>query len=148
MMRQTKLVKVGWVSLAAFLICGCVGKKPDDDVALIKQMLVRFERGINLNSESVLDSSMLDRKQRISSQLLDSLNLEKELERVRIVKKSFVIVKDSAEVKLRLSLEYLTDEREAEQIEKPLKLFLHKKRSKWKIQSFVTAWDEGDSLKK
>jgi hypothetical protein len=79
---------------------------------------------------------------------LDSLNLKKELEHIRIVKRSFVIVKDSAEVKLRLSLEYLTDEREAEEIEKPLKLFLHKKRGKWEIQSFTTAWDEDNSSKK
>jgi len=122
----------------ALLICGCVGKKPDDDVALIKQLLAKFERGVNQRSETVLDSITQDKNQNISSQILDSLFLGEKLDGARIAKKSFVIVKDSAEVRLRLGLssEYATDKEKSKQVEKPLKLFLNKKRGKWKIQSF------------
>ena len=143
MNRPRYFFKVAWSSFVALLICGCVGKRPDDDVALIKQLLVKFEKGINQRSETVLDSITQNKKQNISSQLLDSLSLRKKLEGARIVKKSFVIVRDSAEVKLRLSLEYATDdEEEPEQIEQPLELFLRKKRGKWKIQGFGMVWDE------
>jgi len=130
----------------ALLICGCVGKKPDDDVALIKELLAKFERGVNLKSEVVLDSITQDKKQGISSRLLDSLFLGEKLDRARIAKKSFVIVKDSAEVSLRLRLglssEYATDEEKSKQIEKPLKLFLDKKRGRWRIKSFSMGADE------
>lgn len=138
MNRQRYFFKVAWSCFVALLICGCVGKRPDDDVALIKQLLVKFERGVNQRSETVLDSIMQDKKKDLSSQILDSLSLGQKLKGVRIAKKSFVIVKDSAEVRLRLRLssEYATDEEKPNQIEKPLKLFLNKKRGKWKIQSF------------
>jgi hypothetical protein len=134
--KQRYFFQVAWSSFVALLICGCVGKRPDDDVALIKQLLVQFERGVNQRSETVLDSIMQDKKKDSSSQILDSLSLGQKLKGVRIAKKSFVIVRDSAEVKLRLSSEYATDEEKPNQIEKPLKLFLNKKRGKWKIQSF------------
>jgi len=124
------------------LICGCVGKRPDDDVALIKQVLVKFERGMNQGSETVLDSITLSNKQDISSRLLDSLSLGKKLEGARITSKMFVIVRDSAEVRLKLSLAYSTGEKESLQVEKPLKLFLYKKRGKWKIQSFGMVWNK------
>lgn len=136
MNRQRYFFKVAWSSFVALLICGCVGKRPDDDVALIKQLLAQFERGVNQRNETVLDSIMQDKKKDLSSQILDSLSLGQKLKGVRIAKKSFVIVKDSAEVRLRLSSEYATEEQEPNQIEKPLKLFLNKKRGKWKIQSF------------
>lgn len=126
------------------MICGCVGKKPDDDVALIKQLLAKFERGVNQRSKTVLDSITQDKKQNIASRLLDSLSLGKELEGAWITKKSFVIVKDSAEVRLRLGLssEYATEEEKPKQIEKQLKLFLNKKRGKWRIQNFSMVSDE------
>jgi len=91
----------------------------------------------------VIDSVVLDKKQNISSQILDDLDLRREFEGARIASKSFVIVGDSAEVRLTLSLEYRTDQGEPQQIQKPLKLYLNKKRGKWKIKSFSTAKDEG-----
>ena len=130
----------------ALMICSCVGKKPDDDVALIKQLLAKFERGVNQRSKTVLDSITQDKKQNIASQLLDSLSLGKELEGARITKKSFVIVKDSAEVRLRLGLrlrsEGVSGEGKRGEIEKPIKLFLRKKRGKWRIKSFSMGADE------
>lgn len=143
MKRQRHLFKVAWCCFVALLVCGCVGKKPDDDVALIKQLLAKFERGINQRSEAVLDSITHDKKKRLSSQLLDSLSIMGKLENVQIVSKTFVIFKDSAEVGLRLGLR---PSGELEQIEKPLKLFLQKKRGKWGIKSFSVAGVEGAML--
>jgi hypothetical protein len=136
--RQTYFLRVVWASFIALLICGCVGKKPDDDVVLIKQLLAKFERGVNQGSQAVLDSITQDKKKNMASQLLDSLSIAGKLESARITSKMFVIVEDSAEVRLglRLSSKYTKGEEKAEEIEKQLKLFLHKKRGKWKIRSF------------
>ena len=150
MKRQRYFFKVVWTSFVALMICSCVGKKPDDDVALIKQLLAKFERGVNQRSETVLDSIIQDKKQNMSLRLLDSLYLREELGSARIASKMFVIIRDSAEVRLRLRLglrlglssEYATDEEKPKQIEKQLKLFLNKKRGKWRIKSFSMEADE------
>jgi hypothetical protein len=118
------------------LVCGCVGKPPDNDVALIKQVLGTFERGIDQSSQAVLDSVMLDQKLGLSGQLLDSLSTRKKLLGGGIAKKSFVIVGDSAQVELRLNLKLGSKTGTPETTEKPLTLFLHKKKGKWRISRF------------
>ena len=123
----------------ALLVVGCVGKKPDDDVALIKQVLGKLERGLNQRSTVVLDSVTLGERRAMSSELLDGLSAGKGLLGAGIAKKSFTIVGDSAEVRLILSLKYATDAGQAEQVEKPLRLFLKKKGGKWRMGSFSTA---------
>ncbi|MGB2981241.1 MAG: hypothetical protein WBC77_08340 [Candidatus Zixiibacteriota bacterium] len=143
MNRETYLVSALSYLIVTLLICSCVGKRPDDDVGMIKQLLAKFERGVDQRSEAVIDSVVLDKKQNISSQILDDLDLRREFEGARIASKSFVIVGDSAEVRLTLSLEYRTDQKEPRQVEKPIKLYLNKKRGKWRIKSFSTARDEG-----
>lgn len=127
------------VLFLVLLVLRCVGKKPDDDVALIKQVLGEFERGVNQRSTTVLDSVTLDERRAISLGLLDSLSAGNELRGAKIAKKSFTIVGDSAEVRLVLSLKYATDAGQAEQVEKPLRLFLKKKGGKWRMGSFSTA---------
>jgi hypothetical protein len=126
------------ILLLAFiqLMWGCVGKPPEDDVALIKQVLGTFERGIGQSSRAVLDSVMLDKKLGLSAQLLDSLSMQKKLVGGAIAKKSFVIVGDSAQVDLRLNLELASGAEAPETAEKPLTLFLHKKKGKWRISRF------------
>ena len=143
MNRETYLVSALWLLVAGLLVCCCVGRRPDDDVAMIKRVLATFERGVDQKSETVLDSVVQDKKGDLSSQLLDDLARQGEFEGARIASKSFVIVGDSAEVKLTLSLEYRTDQKEPRQVEKPIKLYLKKKRGKWRIKSFSTARDEG-----
>ncbi len=117
-------------------VCGCVGKPPDNDVELIKQVLGTFERGIGRSSQAVLDSAMLDKKLGLSAELLDSLSMQKKLLGGGIAKKTFVIVGDSAQVDLRLNLEYAGGAEAPEMTEKPVTLFLHKKRGKWRISRF------------
>lgn len=146
--KHTYLLQLFCSLLLMLLLCGCVGKKPDDDVALVKVVMIKFERGVDQANKAVLDSIVLDKKQNISSELLDSLSMGRNLVGGRIAKKSFVIVKDSAEVKLRLSLQYSPQAEEPEEIEKPVKLILFKKSGKWKIRSFSMTSDvkkpEGD----
>jgi hypothetical protein len=142
MNKKRYSLKVVWCLFLILLVCGCVGRRPDDDVALIKQLLSRFERGISQTSAVILDSVILGERQNTSSGLLDSLCLGEKLESARIAEKGFVILGDSAEVKLRLSLGYATQAEEPEQIEKPLKLFLRKTKGKWKIQGFSMASNE------
>jgi hypothetical protein len=134
--KHTYLIQSACCLLLILLVCGCVGKKPDDEVALIKSTLGKFERGVNQASPTILDSILMDRRPGLSSQLLDSLSQKKKLTAGRIAEKSFVIVKDSAEVRLRLSLEYSAGAGEKETAEKPVLLFLRKKKGQWRISSF------------
>ena len=121
---------------------GCGGSITDDEVAVVKQLLATFERGVDQKSEAVLDSAVLDKKANISTQLLSELLREGEYQAARIASKSFVIVADSAEVRLVLSLHYGSDQEEPTQLEKPLRLYLGKKRGQWRIKSFIAAPDE------
>jgi hypothetical protein len=143
MTEQRHFLTVVWPLFAALFVFSCVGKRPDDDVAMIKGLLAKFERGINQLSEEVLDSIVLDREQNLSSRLLDNVSSGKKLEGARIADKSFVIVGDSAQVELKLSLQYATDTEEPEQTERRLELSLYKRKGSWKIQSYSTASDEG-----
>jgi hypothetical protein len=142
MNKRRYLFQAAWLFVGALLVCSCVGKKPDDDVVLIKQLLALFERGIEGANTTVLDSIALGERGEISSQLLDSLSEGSRIEGARIAKKSFVIVGDSAEVKLKLDLKYATSSEEAESAEIPLRLYLVKKRGKWKINGFAMGLNE------
>jgi hypothetical protein len=135
-LEPTYLLRVILTPALILLVCGCVGKPPENDVALIKEALGTFERGIGQSSQVVLDSVMLDRKLGLSARLLDSLSVQKKLLGGGIASKSFVIVGDSAQVELRLNLELAGGAEAPETAEKPLTLFLHKKKGKWRISRF------------
>ncbi len=136
---------LGWW-LLVLLIFSCGDRKPDDDVVLIKQALTKFEIGMNLQNQVVIDSLVLNKKDNISSQLLDSLYQGGEFAGSKIISKSFIILKDSAEVrlglKLRLKSEIAANGKGTGEIEKQIKLFLYKKRGNWKIRSFGMMSDE------
>ena len=125
------------------MICSCGGSITDDEVAAVKQLLATFERGVDQKSEAVLDSGVLDKKANISTQLLSELLREGEYQAARIASKSFVMVADSAEVRLILSLQYGSDQEEPTQLEKPIRLYLGKKSGQWRIKGFIAAPDEG-----
>lgn len=127
--------KLGWL-LFAFLICGCGEKKPVDDIVLIKEFLTRFERGINLRSQTIVDSLLVDKKTNMSSRILDSLSLEGKYRGIKIIRKSFIMFQDSAEVRLTLGSDSIAVGQETKEMEKQIKLFLYKKRGNWKIRRF------------
>ena len=127
--------KLGWL-LLVFLICGCGEKKPVDDIVLIKQFLTSFERGINLRNQFVIDSLLVNKKTNLSSQILDSLSLEGKYRGIRIIRKSFIMFEDSAEVRLTLGSDSIAVGQETKEMEKQIKLYLYKKRGNWKIRRF------------
>ena len=132
--------KFGWL-LLAFLISGCGEKKPVDDIVLIKQFLTKFERGINLQSQAVIDSLLLDKKKNISSELLDSISPGGKYTGFKIISKSFIMFKDSAEVRLGLRSDSIAVGQEVKEIEKRIRLFLCKKRGVWRVQGFSMEQD-------
>ncbi|HEX7401759.1 MAG TPA: hypothetical protein VF369_06250 [candidate division Zixibacteria bacterium] len=140
MNRKKYHYSFGLPVLLILLIGGCVGKKPDDDVELIKKVLAGFERGIDQKDTAVLDSLVLDKKKNLSSRLLDSLSQQGEYENASILSKSFIIYQDSAEVRLKLGLKLksaiIIQGEEIREIDKQVKLLLNKKRGKWKIRDF------------
>ena len=141
-MKRRKVILSLRSVLVPFLVLtvlGCVGKKPDDDVALIKQVLGVFERGIDQRSTAVLDSVSSGEIGQVSSGLLDSLSAGRELKGARITNKSFTIVRNRATVEVVLALQYTDEEEKAEQADKPLSLFLDKKKGKWRISGFSTS---------
>ncbi|UCB53231.1 MAG: hypothetical protein JSV10_03895 [Candidatus Zixiibacteriota bacterium] len=140
--KKTHLVSALCLLVVTLLVCSCGGNITDDEVAIVKQLLATFERGVDQKSQSVLDSVIRDRKSNLSLELLESLLTDGEYEAARIASKSFAIIGDSAEVRLTLSLDYGTDQEEPRQIERPIRLYLNKKRGKWRIESFGTATDE------
>jgi hypothetical protein len=141
--RVTHLVSALCLLLVTSLVCSCSGNITDDEVAIVKQLLATVERGVDQKSEIVLDSVVQDGKSNLSSKLLEGLFVDGEYEGARIASKSFAIIGDSAEVRLTLSLQYRTGQEEPQQVEKPVRLYLSKKRGQWRIKSFSAAPDEG-----
>lgn len=140
MNREKYHYRFGLLALLILLICGCVGKKPEDDVKLIKQVLTQFERGIDQKNIAVLDSFLLDKKKNLSSRLLDSLSQQGEYDSASISSKSFIIYQNSAEVRLKVGLKLksaiIIEGEETGEIDKQVRLLLNKKRGKWKIRDF------------
>jgi hypothetical protein len=122
------------------LLCGCGGKKPEDDVVLIKQVIAEFERGVDQKNKAVLDSLVLDKGKNLSTRLLDSLSREGAYDSSTIESKSFIIYQDNAEVRLKVGLRLksviIVQGEETTEIDKQIKLLMNKKKGKWKIRDF------------
>jgi len=124
------------IILLSLFIVGCVGKPPENDVALIKQLLEKFEKGLKEKNLAVL-SSIINKKQKgLSTQLITDFSTRGEIKNIYIANKRFTIVKDSAEVELKLKIEALKSGGGLEELEKSVNLFLNKKRGKWKIETY------------
>lgn len=136
MIKESKYLIVLIVVLLSFLILGCVGKPPENDVALIKELLVKFERGLKEKNITVLDSVISKKQKNLASKLITDLSFWGEIKNVYIANKRFTIIKDSAKVELKLTMEALKSGEELEKFEKSLNLFLNKKRGKWRIEKY------------
>lgn len=124
------------IVLSLLFIIGCVGKPPENDVALIKQLLVKFERGLKEKNVTVLDSVINKKQKDLASQLITDFSAWGEIKNVYIANKRFTITKDSAKVELILKIEALKSGEELEKFEKSVNLFLNKKRGKWRIEKY------------
>jgi hypothetical protein len=124
------------IVLSSLFIIGCVGKPPENDVALIKELLVKFERGLKGKNVTVLDSVINKKQKDLGSKLLTDFSAWGEIENVYIANKRFTIVKDSALVELVLKMPAQKSGEELKEFEKPVNLFLNKKRGKWSIKAY------------
>jgi hypothetical protein len=124
------------IVLSSLFIIGCVGKPPENDVVLIKELLVKFERGLKEKNITVLDSVINKKQKDLGSKLLTDFSAWGEIENVYIANKRFTIVKDSALVELVLKMPAQKSGEELKEFEKPVNLFLNKKRGKWSIKAY------------
>jgi hypothetical protein len=113
-----------------------VGKPPENDVALIKELLVKFERGLKEKNVTVLDSVINKKQKDLASKLITDLSTWGEIKNVYIANRRFTIIKDSAKVELKLKMEALKSGEELKKFEKSVNLFLNKKRGKWRIEKY------------
>jgi hypothetical protein len=143
LIKESKYLIVLIVVLLSLLILGCVGKPPENDVALIKELLVKFERGLKEKNVTVLDSGISKKQKDLASKLITDFSAWGEIKNVYITNKRFTIIKDSAKVELKLQMEALKSGGELEEFEKSLNLFLIKKRGKWKIEKYEIMTNDG-----
>lgn len=135
-MKELKYLWFLIIALFSLSILDCVGKPPEDDVALIKELLVKFEKGLKEKNVTVLDSVINKKQKDLGSKLITSLSAWGEMKNVYIANKRFTIVKDSAQVELTLKMEALKSGEELKESEKSVNLYLNKKRGKWRIETY------------
>ncbi|MCJ7577044.1 MAG: hypothetical protein MUO91_01185 [candidate division Zixibacteria bacterium] len=142
MTKELKYFLVLIVVLLSFLILHCVGKPPENDVALIKELLGKFERGLQEKNMTVLDSVISKKQKNLGSKLITDLSAWGEIKNVYIANRRFTIIKDSAKVELKLKMEALKSGEELEKFEKSVNLLLNKKRGKWRIEKYEIMTDD------
>jgi hypothetical protein len=135
-MKQLKYLWFLIIILLSLSIFYCVGKPPENDVALIKELLVKFERGLKEKNVTLLDSVINKKQKDLGSKLLTDFSTWGEIENIYIANKRFTIVKDSALVELVLKIPAQKKGEELKELEKPVKLYLNKKRGKWSIKAY------------
>ncbi len=143
MIKESKYLIVLIVVLLSFLILDCVGKPPENDVALIKELLGKFEKGLKEKNITVLDSVTSKKQKDLASKLITDFSAWGEIKNVYIANRRFTIIKDSAKVELKLKMEASKSGEELEEFEKPLNLFLIKKGGKWRIEKYEIMTNDG-----
>jgi hypothetical protein len=141
--KESKHFIIPIAILLLLLILGCVGKPPENDVALIKELLGKFERGLQEKNITVLDSVINKKQKDLASKLITGFSAWGEIKNVHIANKRFTIIKDSAKVELTLKMETLKSGEELEKFEKSVNLFLNKKRGKWRIEKYEIIKNDG-----
>lgn len=131
------------IFVSSLLFVGCVGKPPENDVALIKELLVKFEKGLKEKNVKVLGSVTNKREKDLAYKLITDFSVWGEIKNIYIASKRFTIVGDSAKVELKLKMQAPEGVKESEQLEKPVNLFLNKKRGKWRIKSYEIMTNDG-----
>lgn len=130
------------IIISSLLIIGCVGKPPENDVALIKELLAKFEKGLNEKDIEILSSVINKDEKDLASKLITDFSAWGELENIYIANRRFTIVGDSAKVELKLGMRAIEGESESKDFEKPVNLFLSKKRGKWRIEAYKIIKDD------
>ncbi len=123
------------VSLSLFCL-SCVPKPPENDVALIKELLVKFEKGLRENDVKALRSVINKKQTNLASKLITDLSAGGEIKTIYIASKRFTIVKDSAKVELEFKMKGTEGGNQSEEFQKPTNLFLNKQKGKWRIETY------------
>ena len=142
MIKELKYLRSLIIVLLSLSVFDCVGKPPENDVALIKELLGKFEKGLKERNVTVLDSVINKKQKDLSSRLITDFSAWGEIKNVYITNRRFTILKDSAKVELELKLEVLKSGERLEEFEKSVNLFLNKKRGKWKIAKYKIMTDD------
>jgi hypothetical protein len=124
------------IILSSLFIVGCVGKPPENDVALIKELLAKFEKGLKEKDMEILGSLINKRQKDLASKLITDFSAWGEPNNIYIASKRFTIVGDSAKVELKLKMQPPEGGKKSEEFEKPVNLFLNKKKGKWRIEKY------------
>jgi hypothetical protein len=124
----------------SLLFPGCMGRPPENDVALIKELLVKFEKGLKEKNIKVLDSVISKKQKDLAPKLITDFSAWGEIKNIYIAGKRFTIVGDSAKVELKLKMRSSEKRKEFERFEKPVNLFL-KKKGGWRIQTYEVLTD-------
>jgi hypothetical protein len=119
-----------------------VPKPPQDDVALIKKLLVEFENGLREKDMSVLSSLTSKEQENLSSKLVTDFSAWGEISNIYIASKRFTIVRDSAKVELEFGMRSPEGRNQSGDFEKSVNLFLNKEKGKWKIETYKIMPDE------
>jgi hypothetical protein len=124
------------IFISSLFIVGCVGKPPENDVALIKELLDKFEKGLQQKDMKMLNSVSSKKQKGLASRLITDFSAWGELRDIYIASKRFTIVSDSAKIELKLRIKNPEGKKESEEFEKSVNLFLNKKRGKWRIETY------------
>ncbi len=120
----------------SLLPLGCVPKPPENDVALIKELLMEFEKGLRGKDVKLLGSVVNKSEEDLTSRLITDFSAWGEIKNIHIASKTFTIVGDSAKVELKLKMKAPEEEKESDEFEKPVNLFLNKSKGKWRIETY------------
>jgi hypothetical protein len=142
LIKELKYLIVLIILFFSFLIVSCVGKPPEDDVALIKELLGEFERGLKEKDVKALSSVIGKEQKDLASKLITDFSAWGEIENIYIASRRFTIVGDSAKVELKLKMQAPEGGKESEEFEKPVNLFLNKKKGKWRIKAYKIMTNE------
>ena len=143
MIKELKYLIVLIILLFSLLIVDCVGKPPDDDVALIKEFLGEFEKGLKETDMKVLSSVVDKKEKKLASKLITDFSAWGGIKNLYITSKRFTIVGDSAKVELKFKMQVPEGGKESEKFEKAVNLFLNKKRGKWRIKTYEIMTNDG-----
>jgi len=119
-----------------------VPKPPENDVALIKELLVEFEKGLRDKDVKLLGSVVSKNEDDLASKLITDFSAWGEIKNIYMASKTFTIVGDSAKVELKLKIKAPEEEKESDESEKPVNLFLNKRKGKWRIETYQIMTDD------
>jgi hypothetical protein len=137
--KKSKHLILRILVLFSLLALGCVPKPPQDDVALIKKLLLELEKGLREEDAEILGSVTSNEQGDLPAEIISDFSAWGEINNIYIASKRFTIVGDSAKVELEFKMKAPEGE---DQSGKPVNLFLNKTKGKWRIETYEIVTDD------